>query len=158
MILEEKKKVKGNIIYNSLFLADLKHFNFIKRQTHSSYATLTSKKHEYQSKRLWTLCTKNWQLPRIGDPLKSTCLWKTWSRLGYPLSLLFFYFLCLSKDYSGSFSPSFTAHTLQSSNQDLSQPVSITNRRHSRENSKRTLQPFSGTNQNLNILRIEGSD
>lgn len=36
--------VKGNIIYNSLVLTDLKHFQFIKRQTHSSYVILASKK------------------------------------------------------------------------------------------------------------------
>lgn len=50
MILEGKTKVNRNIIYNSLFSMDLKLFNFIKRQTHSSYVTLASKKVDVNQK------------------------------------------------------------------------------------------------------------
>lgn len=76
MILEVEKKVKWNIIYNSLFLTDFKLLNFIKRETHRSYVTLTSKimdvNQKIEDSLYWKLtATQNWRSVQIYLSLKN---------------------------------------------------------------------------------------
>lgn len=55
-------------IYNSVFLTDLKHFNFIKIQTHCSYVALASKNVDVNKKDEGSSVLKAESYPKLKIP------------------------------------------------------------------------------------------